>query len=76
MELTKDDTIEAHLEAIRMRYRSSLYEVCRCLLGYKDVTDLSTGLTDMWEWAKKQPKRNQFVWPRYELEKGLYQFWK
>jgi hypothetical protein len=30
----------------------------------------------MWEWAQKQPKRNQFVWPKYELEKGLYQFWK
>jgi len=54
----------------------STHEKSQTLLGYKDITDLSTGLTDMWEWAKKQPKRNQFVWPKYELEKGLYNFWK
>jgi len=30
----------------------------------------------MWEWAKKQPNRNRFVWPEYELEKGIYEFWK
>jgi UDP-glucose 4-epimerase len=54
----------------------STHEKSERLLDYKDITDLSTGLNTMWEWAKIQPKRNQFVWPRYELEKGLYQFWK
>lgn len=54
----------------------STHEKSEALLGYQDITSLSTGLTAMWEWAQKQPKRNQFVWPRYELEKGLYQFWK
>jgi len=33
-------------------------------------------LAAMWDWAKKQPLRTQFVWPKYELEKGIYQFWK
>jgi UDP-glucose 4-epimerase len=30
----------------------------------------------MWDWAKKQPNRKRFVWPEYELEKGIYSFWK
>jgi UDP-glucose 4-epimerase len=46
------------------------------LLGYQDNTNLNAGLVSMWHWAKSQPKRQQFVWPAYELENGLYQFWK
>jgi UDP-glucose 4-epimerase len=46
------------------------------ILGFKDKTDLRTGLSIMWEWAKKQPNRNRFVWSEYELEKGIYDFWK
>lgn len=46
------------------------------LLGYQELTSLSSGLNEMWDWAKNQPRRTQFVWPKYELEKGLYQFWK
>ena len=30
----------------------------------------------MWKWAKQQPMRERFVWPSYELEKGIYSFWK
>jgi len=30
----------------------------------------------MWDWAKKQPNRERFLWPEYELEKGIYEFWK
>jgi len=54
----------------------STHEKSEILLGYQDITELPKGLTAMWQWAQKQPKRNQFVWPKYELEKGLYQFWK
>lgn len=46
------------------------------LLDFEYNTDLKTGLAEMWEWAKKQPKRERFVWPKYELEKGIYSFWK
>ena len=34
------------------------------------------GLTQMWEWAKKQPMKDRFVWNEYELDKGMYSFWK
>lgn len=46
------------------------------LLGYGDKTSLYDGLTKMWEWAKQQPKRDRFVWDNYELDKGIYSFWK
>jgi UDP-glucose 4-epimerase len=46
------------------------------LLDFKHETSLKEGLTKMWEWAQKQPKRDRFVWSEYELEKGIYSFWK
>ena len=46
------------------------------ILGFKHETNLKEGLTKMWEWAQQQPKRERFVWENYELEKGIYSFWK
>ena len=46
------------------------------LLGFEHKTDLKEGLTKMWEWALKQPKRDRFVWSEYELDKGIYSYWK
>lgn len=46
------------------------------LLEFKDKTDLRTGLSIMWQWAKEQPHRQRFLWSEYELDKGLYDFWK
>jgi UDP-glucose 4-epimerase len=46
------------------------------ILGFEHKTNLTEGLTYMWEWAQKQPKRDRFVWESYELDKGIYSFWK
>ena len=46
------------------------------ILGYEYKTDLKKGLTEMWEWAQQQPMRERFVWDSYELDKGIYSFWK
>ena len=46
------------------------------ILGFEHKTDLKEGLTDMWEWAKAQPAKERFVWPFYELDKGIYSYWK
>ena len=46
------------------------------LLGFEHKTDLKEGLTKMWEWAKQQPIRERFIWSSYELDKGIYSFWK
>tara|TARA_B100001540_G_C15798065_1_gene638576 strand:- start:440 stop:1447 length:1008 start_codon:yes stop_codon:yes gene_type:complete len=45
------------------------------LLNFNHKVDLKEGLTKMWNWAKKQPERNQFIWPSFEIEKKLYSFW-
>ena len=46
------------------------------LLGYEDKTSLYDGLKIMWEWVQKQPHRERFHWGTYELEKGIYEFWR
>ena len=46
------------------------------ILGFHHKTDLKDGLTKMWTWAQQQPMRERFVWPVYELDNGIYNFWK
>ena len=46
------------------------------ILGFKHKIDLKEGLIKMWEWAQQQPKRERFIWSSYELDKGIYNFWK
>lgn len=46
------------------------------ILGFKHKTNLDEGLWDMWVWASHQPKRDRYVWPSYELDNGIYSFWK
>jgi len=46
------------------------------ILGFKHKTTLKEGLTKMWAWAQKQPQRSRFHWEKYEIDKGIYSFWK
>lgn len=46
------------------------------ILGFKHTTSLKEGLSEMWKWAKMQPKRPQFKWETYELDNGIYSFWR
>ena len=46
------------------------------LLDFKHKVCLEEGTAKMWEWAKKQPNRERFLWPEYELNKGIYEYWK
>lgn len=46
------------------------------LIGFKNGTSLREGLESMWEWAKVQPDRPQYKWGNYEINKGLYSYWK
>jgi len=48
------------------------YTKSMSILNYENQTNLEEGLKKMWDWAQKQPKREIFVWPSYEL----YSFWK
>lgn len=46
------------------------------ILGFEHKTNLKEGLEKMWAWAQQQPKRDRFVWEDYEIDKGIYSFWK
>lgn len=46
------------------------------ILDFKHQTNLQEGLQKMWEWTQTQTKRERFVWSEYELEKGIYNYWK
>ena len=46
------------------------------LLGFEHKTNLKEGLEQMWKWAKEQPIRERFIWSEYELDKGIYSYWK
>jgi UDP-glucose 4-epimerase len=54
----------------------STWEKSIKLLDFEHKIDLEEGLTKMWKWAQTQPNRERFIWPKYELEKGIYKFWK
>ena len=70
----------AQIEFLEMRHQAHAayptHQKSEELLRYQHTTTLQHALKAMWEWAQQQPKRNQFVWPKYELERGLYKFWK
>lgn len=59
-----------------VKYAYPTYQKSIDILDYKETTNLKDGLKTMWEWAKNQPKRNRFIWSSYEIEKGIYEFWK
>ena len=46
------------------------------LLDYTETVGLKEGLIEMWDWAQKQPTRKQQKFDTYEVDKGLYSFWK
>lgn len=46
------------------------------LLDYEMTINLEDGLRKMWEWAQNQPMRDRFFWEKYELDNGIYSYWK
>lgn len=59
-----------------VKHAFSTYQKSIDILKFKHSTNLEDGLKYMWNWAKLQPKRSQFVWESYEVEKGIYNYWK
>ena len=66
-----------HLEPRHeVKHSIPTYQKSIDILGFKHKTNLEEGLMRMWDWAQLQPMRKRFVWPSYELDKGIYSFWK
>jgi UDP-glucose 4-epimerase len=59
-----------------VKFAFPTYQKSIDILDYADKTSLEQGLGYMWEWAKLKPKRSRFQWESYEVEKGIYSFWK
>ena len=62
-------------ERHEVKHAFSSHEKSVKLLDYEDNTTLRDGIVDMWNWAKKQPMRERAVMD-YEIDKGMYSFWK
>lgn len=66
-----------HLESRHeVKHAVPTYEKSIKILGYKQKTGLEEGLEKMWKWAKEQPMRDRFIWSEFELDTGIYKFWK
>ena len=58
------------------KYAWSTWEKSKDLLEFEHKIDLEEGLTKMWHWAQKQPMKTRKVWDQYEIDNGLYDYWK
>ena len=54
----------------------STYQKSEELLGFEHKTNLREGIRKMWEWVLQQPSRERQVWPEYEIDEGIYPYWK
>jgi UDP-glucose 4-epimerase len=75
-EVIKDGEVVYKEKRHEVKNAHPTYQKSIDLLDFSDKTTLYDGLSQMWEWAKKQPMRERFVWSDYELDKGIYSFWK
>jgi UDP-glucose 4-epimerase len=52
------------------------HDKIKSVLQFNPKTNLREGLSEMWNWAKIQPMRERKLWKRYELDKGIYDYWR
>jgi len=76
IDITNYNKIEHKEPRHEVKYAVPTYQKSIDILGFRHMTDLKEGLQDMWGWAKIQPHRKQYKWNNYEINKGLYSYWK
>lgn len=52
------------------------YQKSMDILGFREAHNIEDTIRDMWEWLQEQPTRERKVWDKYEVNKGIYSFWK
>ena len=68
-------TIE-HLEARReVKYAYCNHDKAKTLLGFNDNTDIKETIREMFFWAMQQSDREVKLMD-YEIDRGMYQYWK
>jgi UDP-glucose 4-epimerase len=65
-----------HEERHEAKNAWSTWEKSVDYLGFEHKVDLGEGLEKMWNWAQKKPMRKRFEWEVFEIEKGLYSYWR
>lgn len=46
------------------------------ILDYNEKISLENGLSIMWKWLQKAPKRTRKFWEQYEINSDIYSYWK
>ena len=59
-----------------VRNAYSTHQKSEELLGFEHKTILREGVRKMWEWVLQQPPRERQVWLDYEIDEGMYPYWK
>lgn len=59
-----------------VKYAYATHQKSQAILNYTDTVTLKEGLERMWQWVQDQPRRDRFSWDQYELDEGIYSFWK
>ena len=77
LKVTGTDLGPVYLEArYETKHAYATWDKSVELLDFKHEIDLEEGLTKMWAWAQAQPMRKRFFWGEYELDKGIYEYWR
>ena len=67
--------IEHKEERNEVKHAYCNHEKAKTILNFNDETDIERLITKMFDWAKSQPNR-QVKDMKYEIEKGIYSYWK
>jgi len=67
---------EYHEQRHEVKHAIPTWQKSEQILGFSHKTSLKEGLEKMWEWVQQQPQRERYEWESYELDKGIYKYWK
>ena len=76
IKITKKGDIEYLQPRHEVKHAYCTYQKSIDILDYNMKIQLEEGINKMWKWAKGQPNRERMEWNEYELEKGIYNYWK
>lgn len=76
IKIAKKGEIEYLQPRHEVKHAYCTYQKSIDVLDYNMQVQLEEGIDKMWKWAKEQPNRKRMEWNEYELEKGIYNYWK
>lgn len=83
--LKKVVEVESPVNRLSVQYREPRHEaknaypdgsLSKEILGFEYLTSLMEGIQNMWRWAVTLPPHDLQTWDEYELDKGIYSYWK